>query len=70
MSQAAVEQVIGRMLLDPGFRNQMASDRQRALSGFDLTEQERAGLDNVDLADFDRTITGLDARVSKGIEAQ
>lgn len=68
MSQAAVEQVIGKMLLDADFRKQMATDRQGALASFDLTGPERAGLENVDVGDFDRNVTGLDARISKGIQ--
>ncbi len=67
MSQAAVEQIMGRMLLDRSFRQLMASDMPQALAGFDLTEEEREGLKNIDLADFQQTVTSLDERVSKAL---
>ncbi len=66
MSQAAVEQVVGKMLLDAEFRKLMASDMTQALAGFDLTEEERVGLKNIDLVDLQQTVTGLDERISKG----
>jgi hypothetical protein len=66
MSQSAVEQVVGKMLLDVEFRQLMASDISQALRDYDLTEVEREGLMKLDLQDFDRTVTGLDERVSKG----
>jgi hypothetical protein len=68
MSQSAVEQVIGKMLLDADFRQQMASDMSQALAGYDLTEGEVEGLKNIDLKDFHQGISGLDERVSKGIQ--
>jgi hypothetical protein len=66
MSQAAVEQIMGKMLLDIEFRKLMASDMPQALSDFDLTEDEREGFRDMDLQDFGQTVTGLDERVSKG----
>jgi hypothetical protein len=66
MSQQIVEQIIGRMLLDREFRSLMASDIGKALTSYDLTEDERNGLKKLDLNDFHQTITGLDERVSKG----
>jgi hypothetical protein len=66
MSQSAVEQIMGKMVLDPGFRKWIASDMQQALASFDLTEGEREAFKNMDLSDFDRTVTGLDERISKG----
>ncbi len=66
MSQKAVEQILGKMLLDRGFRSQMASEMDKALAGYELTEEERNGLRNMDIKDFHQTVTGLDERVSKG----
>lgn len=68
MSQAAVEQIVGKMLLDHAFRKQVMADPDTALKGFDLTEAEKQGLRNVDPNDFDETVVGLDQRVSKGIQ--
>ena len=67
MSQKAVEQVVGKMLLDTKFRELMASNMPQALAGFELTEAEREGFKNMDLQDFGQSLTGLDERVSKGI---
>jgi hypothetical protein len=66
MSQPSVEQIMGRMLLDREFRKLMASNQEQALSGYDLTEEERAGLKSLDFNDFHQTVLGLDERVSKG----
>ncbi len=70
MSQKAVEQVVGKMLLDTKFRQLMASNMSQALAGFELTEAEREGFKNMDLQDFSQSLTGLDERVSKGIRIQ
>jgi hypothetical protein len=67
MSQSAVEQVVGKMLLDADFRQQMDSDIDQALRGYDLTDGEVEGLKNIDLEDFQQSVSGLDERVSKGI---
>jgi len=68
MSQKAVEQIIGKMLLDTQFRKLIARDLSQALAGFDLTEEERQGFEAMDLQDFSGSLTGLDERVSKGIK--
>jgi hypothetical protein len=65
MSQSAVEQVVGKMLLDIEFRKLMSSNMSQALAGYDLTEGEVEGLKNIDLEDFHQAVTGLDDRVSK-----
>jgi hypothetical protein len=65
MSRSVVEQIIGKMLLDIEFRNLMASDRDKALEGFDLTDEEREGLKNVDFDDFSKVATSLDERMNK-----
>jgi hypothetical protein len=65
MSQTAVEQVVGKMLLDTEFRQLMSANMTQALSGYDLTEGEIESLKNVDLQDFHQSVSGLDERVSK-----
>jgi hypothetical protein len=67
LSIVAVEQVVGKMLLDTKFRQLIASDMSQALASYDLTEAEREGFKNMDLQEFDHSVTGLDERVSKGI---
>ncbi len=68
MSQAAVEQVLGRLVIDRAFRQLAKANLQQALAAFDLTPEERKSFQGVDLDDFDKSVTGLDARVSKGRE--
>ena len=66
MSQAVVEQVLGKLVLDRAFRQLAQADLPQALTGFDLTPAERNSFEGVDLDDFDKVVTGLDVRVSKG----
>jgi len=70
MSQKAVEQIMGKMLLDTKFRKLMAEDMSKALAGFDLTESEHQGFKDMDFHDFNQALTGLDERTSKGIRLQ
>lgn len=65
MSQAEVEQIMGKMLMDGEFRKLMESDIAEALAGYDLTDEEREGFENADLDDFNQSVKGLDERVSK-----
>ena len=67
MSQEMVEQIIGRLVLDPEFRKQMAADRKQALAGYTLSDDERAALAGLDLAELEGAATNLEQRVSKGI---
>jgi hypothetical protein len=67
MSQAAVEQVVGKLVLDRAFRTLMTSNMSQALAAYDLTEGERASFKGIDLDDFHQSVTGLDERVSKGL---
>jgi hypothetical protein len=66
MSQAVIEQVVGKLILDPEFRQRMGANMERALEGYDLTEGEIEGLKNIDLEDFHQSVSGLDDRLSKG----
>jgi hypothetical protein len=67
MGESAVEQIIGKMLLNSEFRKLMAADMTQALAGYNLTDDEREGLRNIDLNDFHQSVSGLDERVSKGV---
>jgi hypothetical protein len=63
MSVQAMEQVLERVMREPGFRQRILDNPARALHGYLLTPEERAIL----LADNDaaREAHGLDQRVSK-----
>jgi hypothetical protein len=53
MSMDAVKQVAARAITDDTFRAQLQSDPQQALSGYDLTDQERQALTTAEIADPD-----------------
>ena len=65
MTQAAVEQVVGKLVTDSEFRAQVEKDPAAALAGFDLTGEERDGLSGVDVSAFHEASTALDDRVTK-----
>lgn len=66
MSQAAVEQILGKLMLDREFRTLLRENPQGALAGYELTTEEREGFATLDLADFDQAAAALEDRVSKG----
>jgi hypothetical protein len=70
MSQSNVEQIVGRLVLDREFRQQMSAERERALASYDLSDDERTQLLALDLSGFDSAVSLLDERVSKGMSAQ
>ena len=69
MSRTTLEEIIGRLVLDPEFRRQMAASREQALAGYELTLDERASLDSLNLAELEGAASALEERISKGITA-
>jgi hypothetical protein len=69
MSKDAMEQIIGRLVIDQKFRRQVAADRVQALAGYDLTVDEQAALAGLDLAELEGPASSLEERVSKGLTA-
>lgn len=65
MSQEGIKQVIGRAVADAEFKKLLFSDPAAALQGFDLTEEEAAGLKKLPHADFDKLMSDVETRVSK-----
>ena len=70
MSRNTVEEVVGRLMLDAAFREQMAVDRVQALASYDLTDEERATLMALDLDTLESGASTLDQRVSKAVDSQ
>jgi hypothetical protein len=65
MSQKAVQNLIGRAVMDKAFRELLFSDPNKAFAGYDLTEEEKTILRNLDpdeVADF---AGKLDERITK-----
>ena len=61
----AVERVVGRMVIDPQFRQAVKANAGNALSGFDLTPAEIESFSQLDHDEVQRSLSGLDTRVSK-----
>ena len=65
MSKEAVEQVIGKAVSDTKFREALFANPDKALHGYDLTEEEIAGLKKIDAESMESMAGGLDERISK-----
>src|SRR5579859_5375939 len=63
MSTGAVNQIVQRAISDAAFRRQLQRDPQSALTGFDLTKDERAAIASGDPSRL--TALGVDQRMSK-----
>ncbi len=65
MSKMAIEQVVGRLVIDTAFRRDLAANPMNTLAAFDLTAEERDALTNMDIAEFQDAERMVDERVSK-----
>jgi hypothetical protein len=65
MSQETVEAIIGKAVLDAEFREALLANPDEALAGYDLTEEELAGLKELDAESLNAMAGSLDERVSK-----
>jgi hypothetical protein len=65
MSREAVEAVIGKAVLDSEFREALFASPEEALAGFDLTDEEVAGLKTIDAETMETLAGTLDERISK-----
>ena len=54
MSPKGIESVLSRAMSEPEFANQLFSDAQKALVGFDLTTDEVTQLKSMSRAEFDK----------------
>jgi hypothetical protein len=65
MSQDAVSQIIGLAVTDAEFRQLLFSNPDEALQGYDLTDEEKEALENLEQEDLEDFSTKLDARITK-----
>lgn len=65
MSKEAIEAIIGKAVVDRQFRAALFADPDQALAGYDLTEEEIAGLRAIDAESLDSLAGLLDERISK-----
>jgi hypothetical protein len=65
MSKEAVEAIIGKAVLDSEFREALFANPEGVLAGYDLTEEEVAGLRAIDFETLESFAGTLDERISK-----
>ena len=65
MTKEAVESVIGRAVLDGEFRESLFAEPDEALAGYELAEEEAAGLKSIDAETMEALAGTLDERISK-----
>jgi hypothetical protein len=65
MSQQAVQNLIGRAVMDKTFRELLFSDPDKAFGGYDLTEEEKTILRNLDADEVAGFAGKLDERITK-----
>ncbi len=65
MSKEALQAVIGKAVLDSEFREALFADPDKALEGYELTEEEVAALKVIDAETMESFAGGLDERISK-----
>jgi hypothetical protein len=54
-----VEQIIGKLIIDPVFRQSFKTDRQKALARYQLTPDERSGLMQFDVQAIELAVRNL-----------
>jgi hypothetical protein len=65
MSREAVQVVIGKAVTDSKFREALFANPEKALTGYDLTQDEIAALKTIDAESMESLAGSLDERISK-----
>jgi hypothetical protein len=65
MSKEAVQTVISKAVSDDKFREALFANPDKALDGYDLTEDEIAALKHIDAESMQSLTGSLDERISK-----
>lgn len=65
MSQEALQKLIGRAVMDKVFRELLFSDPDKAFDGYDLTEDEKTILRELDAEEVAAFAGKLDERITK-----
>ena len=66
MSKQALEKLFGKAVTDSSFRAELLSNPEKALSGYDLTDDEIKAIKAMDKDSMTKFAGGLDERISKG----
>lgn len=67
MSKQDLQAALDRAIDDEGFRQQLASDPHTALSGYNLSDDERSALMSADQGQLEQHLGPLDDRTSKSV---
>jgi hypothetical protein len=54
-----VEQIIGKLIIDPTFRQMFKADREKTLARYQLTPHERSGLAQFDVQALELAVRNL-----------
>ena len=65
MSLESVQTIIGRAVMEPEYRELLFSDLDKALEGYELTEEEAAALKGLERKKFDAVAGELEERISR-----
>jgi hypothetical protein len=60
-----VQTIIGRAITEAEYRELLFSDPDKALEGYELTEEEAAGLKGLEREKFDAVASELEERISR-----
>lgn len=66
MSKQALEKLFGKAVTDSSFRAELLSNPEKALAGYDLSEDEIKAIKAMDRSSIEKFAGGLDERISKG----
>jgi hypothetical protein len=65
MSLEAVQTIIGRVVMEPEYRELLFDNPEKALEGYDLSEGEAAALRDIEREKFDQVAGELEGRISR-----
>lgn len=65
MSIESVQTIVGRAVTEPDYRELLFNDPEKALEGYELSDEEASALKGIEREKFDAVAGELEERVSK-----
>ena len=65
MSKENVEQIIGKAVIDGDYRELLFSEPDKALEGYELTEEESTALKGIEREKLDEVVSEIEERISR-----